>query len=376
MLFQISWIKTVRETPHNISCLMDAPDEALVRDFCWKNSIVIFSVVPYVGQKEAFGKVFFKVSFGSTTYELVTTFDKINEAYMFYAEVGLSISYINNFEHPLTDTDVTEVMQKLEAGFSDAQKKVKKVEPTDIGNVVLEADPELEKMKRIAWQALTDIAEVKTKAGSSFAMRKLTDLKWLEDELRKVRMGSNVPKMRSLVSESYRIMEEIEMEYLNQAQAAETSVIENSFVTHLDLVREYEKYEKAQKVKSGNLEKTPSDMYYIFFGKLGIYQRFLSKDISTKLGDRSKILYNSIDHLITFIFMCIVWLTISSVYQHYILRQEVFFFAFVDFWLIGMILLVINKLKKESITQILTLFGIGTVVYIIIRYLLINNFAL
>ncbi len=126
-------------------------------------------------------------------------------------------------------------------------------------------------------------------------------------------------------------MEEIEMEYLNQAQAAETSVIENSFVTHLDLVREYEKYEKAQKVKSGNLEKTPSDMYYIFFGKLGIYQRFLSKDISTKLGDRSKILYNSIDHLITFIFMCIVWLTISSVYQHYILRQEVFFFAFVDF---------------------------------------------
>ncbi len=103
-----------------------------------------------MGQKEAFGKVFFKVSFGSTTYELVTTFDKINEAYMFYAEVGLSISYINNFEHPLTDTDVTEVMQKLEAGFSDAQKKVKKVEPTDIGNVVLEADPELEKMKRIA----------------------------------------------------------------------------------------------------------------------------------------------------------------------------------------------------------------------------------
>lgn len=333
-------------------------------------------MVPYGAQKEAFGKVFLKASFEDTNYEIVTNFEKINEAYMFYAEVGLHITYINNLEHPLSEDDVTEVMQKLATTFTDSQKKIKKIEPTDIGNVVLEADPELEKMKGIAGQALTDIAEVKTKAGSGFAMRKLTELKGLEDELRKVRMGSNVPKMRSLVSESYRIMEEIEMEYLNQAQAAETSVIENSFVTHLDLIREYEKYEKAQKVKSGNLEKTPSDMYYIFFGKLGIYQRFLSKDISTKLGNRGKILYNSIDYLITFIFMCIVRLTISSVYQHYILRQEVFFFAFVDFGLIGLILLIINKLKKESITQILTLFGIGAALYILIRYLLISNFAL
>lgn len=187
----------------------------------------------------------------------------------------------------MSDEDVKEVLAKLEANFAEEQKKAQtKDQPSDIGNVVLQSDPELEKMKHIAGQALTDISEIKVKASSSFAIRKMADLKGVEDELRKVRMGSNIPKMRSLISDAYRMMEELEMEYLNQQQTAETHLINNSVVTHLDLVREYEKYEKAQKVQSGKLEKTPSDMYYIFFGKIGIYQRFLSKDITEKLKDR------------------------------------------------------------------------------------------
>ena len=74
--------------------------------------------------------------------------------------------------------------------------------------------------------------------------------------------------------------------------------------------------------------------------------------------------------------MCMVWLTITSLYQHYVLQQEVFFFAFVDFALIGLILIVINKLKKHNPIQILILFIFGAIAYFLIRYLLITNFAL
>lgn len=183
-------------------------------------------------------------------------------------------------------------------------------------------------------------------------------MKALEEELKKTRMGSNIPKMRSLVSDAYKLMEEIEMEYLDQQKAAEAILIENSVVTHLDLVREYEKYEKAQKVKRGKLEKTTSDMYYIFFGKAGMYQRFLTKDLEKRFTNRSEIVYKSIDYMITFVFMCLMWLTITSLYQHYVLQQEVFFFAFVDFALIGLILLLINKLKKRNVFQIIILLGI------------------
>ena len=203
----------------------------------------------------------------------------------------------------------------------------------------------------------------------------MNELKTISDELKKVRMGSNSSKMRALISDSYRLMEEIEMEYLDQQKVTEVTVIADSVVTHLDLVREYEKYEKAQKVKKGKLDKTPSDTYYIFFGKAGMYQKFLGKEFEKKFENTTDILYASVPYMVLFIYMCILWLTLSSLYQHFILQETVFFFAFIDFGLMGIILTIINKLKRKSMTQILSLFAAGVVLYIVARYLLISNFA-
>lgn len=290
---------------------------------------------------------------------MITPFEKAKDAYFFYTDAGLKITSINNYTHRMNDEDVAMVLRKLESEYAEEKKKSAPKEHlvASTTNVVLQKDPELDKMRRIATQAITDIEEIKGKITAGMAMRKATDLKNLEEELKKTRMGSNIPKMRSLVSDAYKMMEEIEMAYLDQQKAAETSLIENSVVTHLDLVREYEKYEKAQKVKKGKLEKTPSDMFYIFFGKPGMYQRFLSKDLEKKLTNWADILYRSVDYMVLFIFMCMVWLTITSLYQHFVLKQEVFFFAFVDFAIIGLLLIIINKLKKRSPVQISLLFA-------------------
>ena len=378
MLFQITWIKQVNGKQANLSFVMDAFDEAWVRDFCARNSIAIFELKPYQGQRQSFGQVPIKVSFGEGIIDIITSFDKAKDAYFFYTDAWLKITSINNYEHRMNDEDVAMVLRKLETEYAEEKKKSAPKEHlvANTTNVVLQKDPELEKMRRIATQAITDMEEIKGKTTAGLAMRKATDLKNLEEELKKTRMGSNIPKMRSLISDAYKLMEEIEMSYLDQQKAAETSLIANSVVTHLDLVREYEKYEKAQKVKKGKLEKTPSDMFYIFFGKPGMYQRFLSKDIEKKLTNRTDILYRSVDYMVLFIFMCMVWLTITSLYQHFVLKQEVFFFAFVDFSLIWLILIIINKLKKHSPLQISILFWAGIIAFFVVRYLLISNFAL
>lgn len=259
----------------------------------------------------------------------------------------------------MSDEDIAMVIKKLETEYTEEQKKSVQKEHTiaNTTNVVLQKDPQLEKMKRIASQAISDMEEIKAKISTSGLMtRKATDMSNLEEELKKVRMGSNIPKMRSLVSDAYKLMEELEMSYLDQMKAAEATLIEHSVVTHLDLVREYERYEKSLKVKKGKLEKTPSDVFYIMMGKPGIYQKFLTKDFQKKFADRGDILYKSIDYMVLFIFMCLIRLTVSSLYQHYVLQQKIFFFAFVDFSLIGLILITINKVKRHSIVQISSLF--------------------
>gem|GEM_PF-7072178 len=278
---------------------------------------------------------------------------------MFYTKAGLKITSINNYAHRMSDEDIAMVIKKLETEYTEEQKKSVQKEHTiaNTTNVVLQKDPQLEKMKRIASQAISDMEEIKAKISTSGLMtRKATDMSNLEEELKKVRMGSNIPKMRSLVSDAYKLMEELEMSYLDQMKAAEATLIEHSVVTHLDLVREYERYEKSLKVKKGKLEKTPSDVFYIMMGKPGIYQKFLTKDFQKKFADRGDILYKSIDYMVLFIFMCLIRLTVSSLYQHYVLQQKIFFFAFVDFSLIGLILITINKVKRHSIVQISSLF--------------------
>lgn len=380
MRFQISWIKQIEGKQQNVSLLMDAPSEEVVRDFCGKNSMVLFELKPFEWKKEDFGKIVVKVQFDNALYELVTPFEKARDAYLFLASAGLRIAYINNFTHMMSDEDVAMVLKKLQMEFAEGKKKRTEEKehnaPRETRNTVLQKDPELDKMRHIANQAVADMEEVKAKAGWGFAQRKMNDLKEMEEELKKVRMGSNIPKMRSLISDAYKLMEQLEMEYLDQQKAAETILIADSVITHLDLVREYEKYEKAIKVKRGKLEKTPSDIYYIFFGKPGIYQKFLGKEFGKKFSNRGAIFYKSIDYMVLFIFMCIVWLTVTSLYQHYVLQQEVFFFAFVDFALIGIVLIAINKLKKPNPLQIIILFGIGFAVYMGIRYLIVSNFAL
>lgn len=296
---------------------------------------------------------------------------------MFFTAVGRNIVSVNNFQHPMSPEDLAIVMQKLAAEYAEETQKAasKDGQMKNISNVVLTADPELDKMKNIASQAVSDMEELIQKLGSTYSLRKITNLKEISDDLKKTRMGSNTSKMRSLISDSYRLMEEIEMEYLDQQKISETGVIANSVVTHLDLVREYEKYEKAQKVKKGKLDKTPSDTYYIFFGKIGMYQKFLGKEFEKKFANATEIVYASVEYMVLFIYMCILRLTLSSLYQHFILQQTVFFFAFIDFGLMGIILTLINKFKRKNMTQLLILFAVGIAMYIAARYLLISNFA-
>lgn len=129
--------------------------------------MAIFELKPFEGPKETFGKIKMRVAFAEAIYEMITPQEKAKDAYNFFTAAGLQIIYINNLLHPMSDEDVAMVLQKLKIEFAEEQKKIApKAHTTSISNVVLEKDPELEKMKRISQQAITDMEEIKAKAAS------------------------------------------------------------------------------------------------------------------------------------------------------------------------------------------------------------------
>ena len=115
MRFQVSWIRDIKDAPVNVSFVINAESEWMIREFCGKSSIVIFEVKPFLEAPESFGKVSLKVAFDGNVYEVITNFENVSDAYMFFTAVQWNIQYINQADHPLSDEDIKTLLKNRSA---------------------------------------------------------------------------------------------------------------------------------------------------------------------------------------------------------------------------------------------------------------------
>lgn len=80
-------------------------------------------------------------------------------------------------------------------------------------------------------------------------------------------------------------MEEIELQIINDSKEEEIHLIKDSLISNVDILNEYNKWQKSSQIKKVGEKSTDSDdKYYLFFGKMGIYTRFLQKEYIHKLS--------------------------------------------------------------------------------------------
>jgi hypothetical protein len=160
-------------------------------------------------------------------------------------------------------------------------------------------------------QTISDVEELQQKTNGTVSPISLRDLSNQLEELKKLRMGTNIDKITDALEMIFTAMERIDLEYLETQKEHEVAIMKDSLISDTDVIGELDKYNKAQKVHLAGTSKNAEDHYYVFFGKLGIYQKFLTKELLGRLQKLTDILYNIFDYIGIFVIMILL---IASVY--------------------------------------------------------------
>lgn len=145
-----------------------------------------------------------------------------------------------------------------------------------------------------------------------------------EDELKKLKLGTNHERIVELVEEMTAILETTENEWYAANTDKEKKIFEDSVVTDVDIQKQINKVEKIEQLKNVGGKIKSAEQDYQVFGKMLIFIKILYKDLMHLFKTPkhlTNMLYNTYDLVeLTVIFILIL---IST----YILANTIFLFS-------------------------------------------------
>lgn len=381
MLFKIQWLVTLPIWQKNVTILLDTVDEKTAKDVCNKYHIAIFGIDTFSGTPESFGKAFFRFTFDKLTPTLYSEFDKAKDLYTIFREAWFQIIYINNLLNPLPDTDVARVMEKLVVDYDIAHAartaKDKNVIEQFTDKVVERGNVELQEVKKLAAKAAEEsektINDMNEKDKQTVQVLKVRNA---VDELKRVKMWSNIIKIRDQMSLVYKLMENIEIQYLEEQKDNELQVLEWSTVTYLDIVSERDKYRKTMALQKAKASWGTWLNYYTIFGTIWLYQKLIWKEIKHKFMNVIIILDGIYNIIIVFIMMTIIWLVLLQLFNTIAYKWTFFTTSFIDIGIMWICSAFLMKFKKPDLINLLIIGPICVIVYFVLRSIIYANFWL
>ena len=381
MLYKIQWLVALPNSQTNILFLLDAADDKLAKLICSKYSIAVFTIEPFTDTPETFAKAYIRFLYEKNTYTLYSNFEKAKDLYLLFYEAWLKITYMNNIQRPLSDTDVNRVLEKLEQDYKVAHAPIEEKDKsyiTQFTNLVLEkSGEELINIKKLAAKAVDEaVVNLNKMTPTELQTPYWIKVKNSVEELKRVRLWSNIVKIREQISRVYEMMEKVEMQYLEDQKENEVKVIEWSTVTYLDIVSEWDKYKKTMSLQKAKAQWGSWLSYYAIFWSLGLYQKLIWKELQSKLNNVVVIVNGLYDILIMFVMMTIVWLVLLQLFNTIAFQWSFFTTAFIDVWIMWICSALLLKFKKPNITNLLIIWPACAWLYFLLHSFIYANFWL
>lgn len=376
---EVQWVIPIQKVPSNISVVIDAPTETVVRKICEQYSIAVFSITEYTQEGTHFGNVFFRFLEENDTITIYTQQEKAKDAYKYFRDAGFVIDYINNSQHLLNDEDVKRVVAKLADDYNKSHAIAAKHEKSYFWQIsdmlVKKTTAELEELKTLSTKAAEEAEILMSKIQSTQATMVLK-IKNAEDELKKAKLGSNVVKIRDLIGDLYKLMETAELIYLEEQKENEIQIAEWSIVTYLDIVAEREKYQKSKNMQKAWANKSWTDTYYMFFGTVWLYQKLLGKDIQNKFKDIITILDTLYTIIVFFILMSMVRLVLFQLFNVVMYDATFFTLSFIDLGIMGICSALLMQRKEPNLFRLIIIGPLVVGIYLVLHALIYTHFWL
>ena len=375
MLWKISAIRQNEQISIDVNAVINGESDVEIREFFGAFKVIILSIEQYNEETEwSFGDFFGTILYNEKQYRIVTQHPSAQEIAEQLISLWIPIETVNSISQPLTKEQSTQIIESIKTSIQAKQDAVQqKMQAKEDAHTKKFADEKVKKILWIAEQTITDMQQLWDKAAWHVSWTDLDRLKQLQGDLRKVRMGTNSEKITDVLEDIFMLMEKIEINYLDDIKESEYSIVKDSFVSNVDITGEYGKYKKAQQVLKAWTAKSKDDNYYVFFGKIGLYQKFLWKELLPRIKNLFALL-QTIHTVIEYsAIMLAIRIWLFMLYQEKVLlldisdRWYLYLVHVGSFWVILSLLYLLLH-KKNILILFLEL------VIIIIGYIFLFNF--
>lgn len=380
MIFHITGIKEVWVDKYNINILMDCISNLLTKKILEDLGIIVLSIKEEKKELSSFGKTFITISQNSQEITIATENETLEDTIYQFSRIGFDIINANYFDKKLENSEVnkiiTDTKNKIAAEDKAQEDLVAKQEEQQAKAF---SDQKLKKVKNIVDKTINEIDELIEKVTGNVSWTQLNKLRKLEEELKKIRLGTNKAKMTEMLEQIFNLVEEINDEYFDFVKDQQKLVVKWSIVTNLNVIKEYDKYKKSLIVKELWISPSKDDNYYIFMAKAGILFRLLGKDIVRSLQNRSTIIRNLYFTIETVLLCIILFLSFTHIVNQSFLKISInqnIMVSMMQIWLLASLTYIVIKFKFKTTQLLLLMIPVLIIVYNILFHILRESFAL
>lgn len=380
MLFQLTILATkLDKTQQTLAFLLEWNDASIAKDFCANYKFILLSLNIFNWTKELFGNVEIKTIWNDIEVNLIFDTQERRENVKFLTESGIEcvdVKMIKWWEIENAQSELKEISQKIKDELIIIEKN--KDEELEKQSKIYN-DEQLQKIQEMTNSTLTEIDDLIAKTQTEVSTFKVKKLKEQQEELRKLRMWTNVNKIMEVLESVFWLMQDIDLEFLESQKKTETKLIWQSEVMNTDVETEVSKYEKSKKVQESWVNKNYDDSYYIFMWKAWIYQRFLQKDFLWRLKDINKVFGGLLSYIEYFAliviiqFAAIIDLSMSLLpnpqLEEYLLK------ILIISWIWWFIAYILKFFRNKSVVTMILMSIIWFVCWYYLQEFVIKNFA-
>lgn len=380
MTFYVNGIKQQKDKKYTVEMLVYVENESLVRKFLEAQNILILSVKDFTSDEKAFGDITMTVQYNDQNIGILSKYTDIEKACEFFSFIGLNLQTINSNLQSVSSEKSAEIITKSKEKALEKKQhqiEVKQEEEAEEKNIYV--DQNLVSAKQIILNIFEKIATTITRAESIIDIQEMKKINALTEELKKLRMGTNLEKITEVIQKIFLWIEKIDNQRFDLQKKESEYVFSESIIHLTDVDRELERMENIEILKSMGIKISLKNKDYVVFGKSALFWKFLQKDIFNKWGNISNILFPLYD-IVEFILLIVI-----SLFAVYTLFNQIYMFSINQFGLAyslmvvglrGMVIFAARYFRNKNIGRLLLVIVVAVLLHYILLRAVTTNFAL
>lgn len=379
MIYLVHTIKELSNSTINTDFVIEAENEIEIKELMSQYRIIVLWIIKVAWWPNS-GQFFW--NFQTTqnkNFRFCLKAESLESVCTRCVDLELPIISINDIKNPISEEESTAIIKRIietKQALIVEQKSIEEKEQQKQKSMM--DDKRKEKIMSVIWETLTDISAIEIDAEAKWIpLDKRKKLHEYKELLTKIKMWSNLEKATSVLEETFVLMETIETQSLSQMKEEEQKIMSSSIISNIDIIGELEKLKRANQTNQAGTKKNSSDLYYTYLGIVGLYQKFILKDVVNKLLEFRRIVSYGIEYVgFGIIVMSVsIWLIFLYNIFNNTLNQNLLL-SMISIWIIGMIRELPVAVRKSSFIMSIVYIILAIIISIVIQKLLVINFAL